>query len=214
MTLSRPILLLAAASVLTLAGCASRPAAPEPVPVYYDGRVKPALLSELQRIRISPDVPHPARTRYASIGSRLPYYGMLIPEKPGAERPPFGEFALDPVLDVARVTSDEFRQQLAGQTALAGRVGDDGKASLQIEVIRVSIFGKDIANSVCEPLVLMRARLIDADGRPRWSSGITGNRPDDRISYPCQDIERKPEVAARAIGVALRGAVANVIARM
>lgn len=197
-----------------LAACAGQPSAPAPVPVYYDGRIKPELLQELGRIRISPEVAHPALTRYASIGSSLPYYGMLLPDHAGRTQAPFGEIAIDPVMDIAATTVGEFRQLLADRAALAPRFAPDGKARLQIEIIRVSIFAKDVGNSVCEPLVLMRAILVDAAGRPRWSSGITGNRPDDRIGYPCQDIEHKREIAAKALGAAVHTAAAYVVARM
>lgn len=205
---------------LWLGGCASTPSAPEPVPPYYNGPLTLARLDGIQQISIRANVPHPARTRYASIGSRLPFYGMLLPDMPSAKQAPapFGEFALDPLLDVSAVTTAELRRQLAIVPSLSTRIGEAGtsnnNASLQIEIIRISIFGKDVSNVSCQPLILMDVRLVDAAGYLRWHSGLTGNRIDDRVGYPCQDIQHKPEVAVRAITEALHTAIASIVGRI
>lgn len=211
---------------LWLGGCASTPSAPEPVPPYYNGPLTLARLDGIQQISIRANVPHPARTRYASIGSRLPFYGMLLPDMPSAKQAPapFGEFALDPLLDVSAVTSAELRRQLAIVPSLSSRISGTGaspgtgasnnSASLQIEIIRVSIFGKDVSNVSCQPLILMDVRLVDAAGYLRWHSGLTGNRIDDRVGYLCQDIQHKPEVAVRAITEALHTAIASIVGRI
>lgn len=205
-----PALLLAA----LLGACAASP--PEPAQPYYNGPITAASLAGIGRISIRPEVPHPARTRYSSIGSRLPFYGMLLPDKPAVKPAPapFGEFALAPRLNVATVSTTEFRRQLASSPALASRIAEQGDARFQIDIVRISIFGKDVSNVSCQPLVLMQIRLIDASGRLRWHSGLTGNRIDERVNYPCQDIQHKPEVAARAISEALHTAISGIIARI
>lgn len=209
---------------LWLTGCASAPAVPEPVPAHYNGPLTLARLDGIGPISIRAQVPHPARTRYTSIGSRLPFYGMLMPDKPSATQAPapFGEFALDPLLDISAVTTAELRRQLAGSSLLSSRLSGTGTgtatgaapAALQIEIVRISIFGKDVSNVSCQPLILMQVRLVDAQGYLRWRSGLTGNRIDDRVGYPCQDIQHKPEVAVRALTEALQAAIASIVDRI
>lgn len=199
--------------VLLLSACASSP--PEPAQPFYTGPLRASLLSGIERIRVVPQVPHPMHTRHASIASRLPYYGLLMPDRrPPGQPTQSGELAIDRLFDINAAAVGEFQRRIRDKPVLAGRLGDDGKASIRLDIAHISIFGKDVSHVNCQPLVLMRARLLAADGRLLWSSGYVGNRIDEFINYPCRDIQEQPAVAVRAITDALNTAIAEIAARI
>lgn len=63
-------------------------------------------------------------------------------------------------------------------------------------------------------MVVMRAQVVDAAGKLRWSSGYGGNRLDERINYPCAALATDRALAAKALDEALRAGVGDIIGRL
>lgn len=199
-----------AASVLAallLAACHTR--TPAPVQPYYTG----ALPAGSERLRIDPVVPHPAVTRYGSLDSRLPYYGLLS-TRINPDTPAFGHLAVDELLDVAATTRRHLDTQIMKRPALAARFDTQGSLKLMLRIDAIGIFARDVQHTACQPMLVMRAQVVDADGKLRWSSGYSGNRLDEHINYPCATLASDHALAAHALDEALQTGIADIVRRL
>lgn len=202
------------AAVLLLASCQSL-LEPDPVSTFYTRPLSPALAKSLGGLVLADAVPHPAVTRYASLASRQPYFGLLVPPKPGQVVPAFGTLPVDRLMDVPAFIRSDFGRQLGERhPQLARELRADGRTRLQIEILHIGIFGKNVRNDTCQPMLLMRADARAADGRLEWSSGFVNNRLDDRIAYPCQALATDAALARTALQEAMSAAIADLMTRM
>ena len=195
-----------ALALLTLAGCQGRP--PKPVQPYYDGP-----LGGREHIRVDAAVPHPAVTRFGAFDSRLPYYGLLATRVDPAT-PAFGRLPVDRILDVPATVRRHIATAASARPALAARIDAEGSLRLSLRIDAIGIFARDLQRSNCQPMVVMRAQVVDAAGKLRWSSGYGGNRLDERINYPCAALATDRALAAKALDEALRAGVGDIIGRL
>lgn len=193
-----------------LTGCVTLQDDPAPPP-FHTGPLQLAAGESLTR---EPLVQVPDRTRYASVASRAAFYGLMQKPENRRDTAPFGEFTLAPRLALADVVRQLFREESGAAGVLPGRWQERGTLRLFIEIREVIVFAKDVRNTRCEPLVMLRASVVDAQNRRQWSSGLLNNRPDDLINHDCQRLENDPVYAAQAITTATRQAMLELVARM
>lgn len=208
----RPRLLLSLiAAILALSACQSIP--PPPVSPFFVAGLPLALLRAQGGFRLDQPVRYPALTRYASLASRAPQYGLMA--APGPKQPAFAVQTLDKLFPVSeRVNSEFLRQLKISSPALAAQRNAQANAQWRFDVRRVAIFGKDVQNTQCEAMWFMRADLVDTTGRLLWSSGYANSRLSDTIYHSCARIGSDPAFASNVVQVAMAGAVADIIGKV
>ncbi|MES2908800.1 MAG: hypothetical protein V4688_06530 [Pseudomonadota bacterium] len=204
-----PLALAAAASLLS--ACQSAP--PKPVQPFFVAGLPVSLLQPHGGFRLDQPVRYPALTRYASLASRAPQYGLMA--NPDPEQPAFAVQSLDKLFRVSHQVNAEFLRQLqANAPALASQTSAAAKAAWRFDVRRVAIFGKDVGNTRCEAMWFMRADLVDDTGALLWSSGFANSRLNDKVGYSCARIGTDPIYAAQVVQAALNGAVTDIIRKV
>lgn len=194
-----------------LAACQTLP--PPPARPFFVAGLPAELLGQQGGFRLDQPVRYPAQTRYASLASRAPQYGLMA--DPSPKQPAFAVQSLDALFPVTQQVNAEFLRQLqASAPALAARQSSAATAAWHFSVMRVAIFGKDVANIRCDAMWFMRADLIDNDGKLLWSSGYANSRLSDAISYSCARIGADPAYAARIVQAAMSGAIRDIIGKV
>jgi len=205
----RLLFVLAAASLL--AACQSAP--PKQVQPFFVAGLSADLLRQHGGFRLDQPVRYPPLTRYASLASRAPQYGLMA--NPDPKQPAFAVQKLDVLFPVtAQVTTEFLRQLKAVSPTLAARQSASAQAIWRFDVRRVAIFGKDVANTRCDAMWFMRADLVDNTGKLLWSSGYANSRLSDRVSYDCQRIGSDAAYAAQVVQAAMRGAITDIVTKV
>jgi len=200
---------LAIASLL--AACQSAPI--KPAQPFFVAGLSADVLRPHGGFRLDQAVRYPALTRYASLASRAPQYGLMA--APDPNQPAFAVQKLDALFPVTTQVNAEFLRQLqAASPALAARQSASAQAAWRFDVRRVAIFGKDVGNTRCDAMWFMRADLVDNTGKLLWSSGYANSRLSDTVSYSCQRIGSDPAYAAQVVQAAMRGAVTDIIRKV
>lgn len=199
------------AAISLLAACQSAP--PRPVQPFFVAGLPADLLRQHGGFRLDQPVRYPALTRYASLASRAPQYGLMA--NPDPKQPAFAVQKLDTLFAVTEQVNAEFLRQLQGNApALAARQSTSAQAAWRFDVRRVAIFGKDVGNTRCDAMWFMRADLVDNAGKLLWSSGYGNSRLSDTVSYDCKRIGSDPAYAARVVQAAMSGAVTDIISKV
>lgn len=196
--------------LLGLGGCVSLPDDPPPPP-FLTG---PLQLASGDSLSSTPVVRVPSRTRYASVASRAPFYGLMLQAEKRRATAPFGEFVLAERLPLDTVAARLFREEASTAAVLPGRWQARGTHRVYLDIQDVIVFAKDVRNTRCEPLVMLRASVVDASNRRLWHSGLLNNRPDDRINHDCLRLEHDRAYAAEAITAATRQVMLELATRM
>ncbi|MES3039542.1 MAG: hypothetical protein V4730_00115 [Pseudomonadota bacterium] len=205
----RLLFVLAATSLL--AACQSVP--PPPVQPFFVAGLSADLLRQHGGFRLDQPVRYPALTRYASLASRAPQYGLMA--NPDSKQPAFAVQKLDTLFAVTPQVNTEFLRQLqANAPALAAKQSASAQATWRFDVRRVAIFGKDVGNTRCEAMWFMRADLVDQTGKLLWSSGYANSRLSDQLGYSCARIGSDPAYAKQVVQAALSGAMTDIISRV
>lgn len=206
----RSPLVLAAVACL-LSACQSAP--PKPVQPFFVGGLPVALVQQHGGFRLDQPVRYPAQTRYASLASRAPQYGLMA--NPDPKQPAFAVQALDKLFSVShQVNAEFFRQLQLNAPALASQKSVAAKAAWRFDVRLVALFGKDVGNTRCEAMWFMRADLVADTGTLLWSSGYANSRLNDKIGYSCARIGTDPAYAAQIVKAALSGAVTDIMSKV
>jgi hypothetical protein len=204
-------LLLAMISLCTLSACQSMP--PKPVQPFYVAGLDPQIVQKHGGFRLDQAVKHPTTTRYASLASRAPQYGLLASPEPN--QPAFAVQTLSRLFPVTTTVNAEFLRQLqVNAPTLATQHRPTAEATWRFQVLRVAIFGKDVSNTHCEAMWFMRADLLDKTGSLLWSSGYANSRLSDSVAYPCARIAEDPAFAAQVVQASLRDAIADIIEKI
>lgn len=201
-------LLSGLAATCLLIACQSAPL--PPAQPFFVAGLPAALLREHGGFRLDQPVRYPAQTRYASIASNAPLYGLMAAPDPNP--PAFAVQSLDKLFAVTPQVNAEFLRQLqANAPTLAAQQSSTAKAAWHFDVRRMAIFGKDLTNTRCDAMWFMRADLVDSTGKLLWSSGYANSRLSDAISYSCARMGTDPAYAAQIVQAALSGAVTDII---
>jgi len=196
---------------MLLSACQSAP--PPPVPPYFVTGLAPDVLHQQGGFRLDQPVRYPAQTRYASLASRAPQYGLMA--DPAPNQPAFAVQSLDTLFAVTPQVNAEFLRQLQSSApTLAATQSATATAAWRFDVMRVAIFGKDVTNTRCDAMWFMRADLVDNAGKLLWSSGYANSRLSDTISYSCARIGAEPAYAMRIVQAALSGAIRDIISKV
>jgi hypothetical protein len=194
-----------------LAACQTAPI--KPVQPFFVAGLDSATLQKHGGFRLDQPVRYPAQTRYASLASRAPQYGLLA--NPDPNQPAFAVQALDTLFNVNQQVNAEFQRQLqVNAPALAAQKNASAQVAWRFDVRRVAIFGKDVGNTRCEAMWFMRADLVDNAGQLVWSSGYANSRLSDKVAYSCARIGSDPAYAAQVVQAALNGAVTDIISKV
>ncbi len=205
-------LLFGLAVTSLLAACQSAPPPPPAQPFFVAG-LSASLLRQNGGFRLDQPVRYPAQTRYASVASHAPLFGLMA--NPDPNQPAFAVQSLDKLFAVTAQVNAEFLRQLqANAPALAAQQSASAQAAWHFDVRRVAIFGKDVSNARCDAMWFMRADLVDNAGKLLWSSGYANSRLSDTVSYDCKRIGTDPAYAAQIIQAALSGAVIDIISKV
>lgn len=204
-------LLFALAATSLLAACQSAP--PRLVQPFFVAGLPAALLRQHGGFRLDQPVRYPPLTRYASVASRAPQFGLMATPEPN--QPAFAVQPLDKLFAVTAQVNAEFLRQLQSNApALAAQQSATAKAAWRFDVRRVAIFGKDMGNTRCEAMWFMRADLVDNAGKLLWSSGYANSRLSDKIGYDCKRIGSDASYAAQVVQAAMTAAITDIVSKV
>ena len=115
-------------------------------------------------------------------------------------------------IDVASIVLDEFTRQISYRSEFAGRIRDDGKYRLELEIPIYGLVVRNAFTSNYKPMLALRAKLIAPEGKIIWQNyNYVTNLNSKTPTFTYKDYFRSPEAFEAAFSSAAEIVVSLVL---